>query len=209
VVAGKTHNPTILNPDFLTLQRIVPEDWKVAQTITTPPFSMVRYENGISLVVEMEKLQVVDLATDREPGSSHALKVASEYVKTLPHVHYTALGINFQSVTEVPQPETALKERFLKEGAWDSPAHRVSAAGVRLIYPLPSGQIALSFDAGTAQGEETDGEATRTVIITNGNFHRECEGYPSNGQVLDHLDHVVEDWSVYQTLLHHALSEEK
>lgn len=209
VVAGKAHNPTILNPDFLRIREIVPEDWKVAQTVTTPPFAMVRYENGLSFIVETEKLQVVDLGTAGAPEKSHAPRIAGEYVSTLPHVRYTAVGINFQSVSEVPQPETALKQRFLKEGPWDRPSHPVSAAGTRLIYPLPAGRIVLSFDAGTAEDEDAEGEKTKPVVIANANFHRECHDYPSDAQVVEHLAHAVDDWRTYQTLLHDALWEEK
>jgi hypothetical protein len=209
VVAGKAHNPTILNPDFLTLREIVPRDWRVAQTVTTPPFSMVRYENGLSLVVEMEKLQVVDLGMGGDPERSRAPEIAGQYVKTLPHVRYTAVGVNFQSVMEVSEPESALKTRFLKEGPWDTSSHRVNAAGIRLVYPLTSGRIVLSFDAGLDKDEGAKSEETKSVIIANANFHRECQGYPSDNQVLEHLAHIAKDWSTYQSLLRDALSEEE
>ena len=207
VVVGKAHNPTILNPDFLALQRIVPEDWKVVQTITTPPLSMVRYENGISITVESEKLQLVDLGAGENPVQSEASVIASHYVRTLPHVRYTAVGTNFQSVAETSSPEIALKNRFLKSGPWDSDAHPVEAVGIRLVYPFSSGRLVLSFDAGEAKGEDAEAGEAKRVIITNANFHRECEGYPSDHQVLEHLGHVADDWSMYQTLLSDALKE--
>ena len=48
VVVGQAHNPTILNPDFLAAEGIVPKswNWSVSETITTPPLAMVRYSNG-------------------------------------------------------------------------------------------------------------------------------------------------------------------
>lgn len=68
VVPGRSHNPTLLNPDFLQRQDIVSADcsWTVAETVTTPLFAMVRYDNGVTVQVESEKLSVVDL----EPGNS-------------------------------------------------------------------------------------------------------------------------------------------
>ena len=53
VVVGKAHNPTILNPDFLAVNGIVASDWgwEVAETITTPPFAVVRYTCGVSVTI--------------------------------------------------------------------------------------------------------------------------------------------------------------
>jgi len=126
VVAGEVHNPTILNPDFLAIREIVPREWgwEVAgPAITTPPFAIVRYTNGVSITVEHNKLQVADLSVDDDPTGSKATEVARRYVNTLPHVRYTAVGINFHSVAEVPDPATSLKTRFLKSGPWDNPSH--------------------------------------------------------------------------------------
>ena len=53
VVTAQFHNPSILNPDFLVSRQIVPEGWAVAETLTTPPVSVVKYENGISQVHQL------------------------------------------------------------------------------------------------------------------------------------------------------------
>ena len=59
VVRGESHNPTVLNPDFLAIQGIIPHawGWKVQQkVITTPMVAMVEYANGVSLQVQPETL---------------------------------------------------------------------------------------------------------------------------------------------------------
>ena len=63
VVLGQFHNPTILNPNFLETEGIVPKswDWKVSKNITTPPLAVVTYTNGVTITVEPNKLQVTDL----------------------------------------------------------------------------------------------------------------------------------------------------
>src|SRR5713101_6330983 len=70
VIVGGDHNPTILNPDFLTIREIVPKEWgwEVADpAITTPPFAIVRYTNGTSITVERNKLQVADSSASNDP----------------------------------------------------------------------------------------------------------------------------------------------
>ena len=74
-------------------------------------------------------------------------EIASRYVATLPHVRYTAVGNNFQSVIRHPSHENYLKKRFLKEGPW---IENLAAVGFRLIYPLESGKLTLAIDGGQA-----------------------------------------------------------
>ena len=215
VVVGKAHNPTILNPDFLALRNIVPAGWawKVAETITTPPVAIVRYDNGLAITVEPDKLQVTDPGiTDENPTRSRAAEITGAYVSTLPHVRYTAVGINFQSVVEMESAEKYLKDRFLRPGPWVSPGHPVSAAGFRLLYSLEGGgRLTLSLDAGQVERTDQEEEEKRKVhaVIANANFHRECQSCPSDEEVVDHLKNVPADWNMHRSLLSELLSTEE
>ncbi len=208
VVVGKIHNPSILNPDFLSVNGIVPNDWgwEVAETVTTPPFAVVRYANGVAVTVEFNKLQVTDVDVRDDPTTSKAAEIATNYVHTLPHVRYTAAGLNFQTVVAVESPETYLKERFVKAGPWNTEKRQLSAAGLRLVYALGNeGRVTLSLDAGEAQNS---GDKTKKkVVIANANFHRDCGEHPDHEQVAKHLTNVANDWSMYRELLTEAITE--
>ena len=52
VVTAEFHNPSILNPDFLASRKIVPENWEVKETMTSPVLSFTAYENGIRWTVD-------------------------------------------------------------------------------------------------------------------------------------------------------------
>lgn len=211
VVVGGDHNPTILNPDFLAIREIVPKEWEweVADpAITTPPFAIVRYTNGTSITVERNKLQVADSSVGNDPMDSKVPEIARRYVNTLPHVRYTAVGINFHSIVEVPDPETFLKGRFLKLGPWDGPAHPLAAVGLRLVYPISGGRIVFSLDAGEAEHTDEDRREKRPVIIADANFHRECATYPADKEVAAHVTQAGADWALCRSLLHDALETE-
>ena len=207
VVVGKAHNPSLLNPDFLAVNEIVPPGWgwDVAETITTPPFAVVRYTNGIAVTVEFGKLQVTDVNVGDDPTTSKAAEIATNYVHALPHVRYTAAGINVQSIVVVDSPETYLKERFVKAGPWNTEKRRLSAVGLRLVYALgDEGRVTLSLDAGEAQSP--DDKAKKKVLIANANFHRDCKEHPAHEQVARHLTNVANDWSMYRELLTEAIT---
>lgn len=208
VVVGKAHNPTILNPDFLVANDIVPKawGWEVAETVTTPPLGVVRYTNGVAVTVEFGKLQVTDIDVGDDPTASKAAEIATRYVHTLPHVRYTAVGINFQSVVAVDSPEAYLRERFVAAGPWNSKKWPLSAAGLRLVYDLGNeGRVTLSLDAGETQSSAD--KERKKVVIANANFHRDCGEHPDREHVARHLKHVADDWAMYRELLTEAITE--
>lgn len=209
VVAGKNHNPSILNPDFLTINKIVPEEWgwePAGPPITTPPLSTVKYANGVSLTVELGKFQVVDAGPDSVPEKSKIAQIACKYVAVLPHVRYKAVGTNFQCTVDTVNPQDYMKSRFLKTGPWDTPENALRDVGIKLVYPLTGGQLAVALDA----GERKDGSSDikQDVIIANVNFHRECRAYPATEEIARHLDNVAGDWSRLRELVRDALGTE-
>lgn len=209
VVVGDDHNPTILNPDFLSKEGIVPNAWKweVKDTFTTPAFAMVQYINGVGITVEPNKLQVTDPNMVDGPGTSKVTAIISAYVQTLRHVRYTAVGNNFQSVIQVESPNKYLKTRFLKEGPWNTSARTLDALGVRLIYPLEKGRLTLSIDAGDAK--LPDYKDKKLVIIVNANFNRTGNTQPAYEQVTKFLIKTMEDWATYKKLLTSILGGEE
>ena len=55
VIVAENHNPTILNPDFLKFNDIVPKEWDMGQPpLCTPPISQVEYKNGIKIIHRTE-----------------------------------------------------------------------------------------------------------------------------------------------------------
>lgn len=199
VVVGDAHNPTILNPDFLASQRIVPKSWgwEVAETITTPPLAMVRYENGVNVTVEQNKIQVSGSNVEDEQDRSKITEIAAAYVEILPHVRYTAVGNNFQGLISKPNPGDYLKERFLKTGEWTKSPSDLDAVGMRLSYPLvPVGRLVLAIDAAEAKLPANDDR--QEVVVCNANFSRECGDHPASDKAVEHLNLAVRDWSTYE-----------
>ena len=96
VVLASQHNPSILHPSFLQSQGIVPNDWETLEPpICTPVFASVKYQNGIVFTVEQNKFQVIDNQTKDNFDKSLMPELVIRYCEHLPHVHYNAVGINF------------------------------------------------------------------------------------------------------------------
>ena len=212
VVLATDHNPTILNPDFLRLQEIVPADWGwdlASPPITTPPFATVPYESGVSISVESNKLQVADNKVT-EPSESKIVAMVKRYVEVVPHVRYTAVGINFRFAIELDDADAYLKAQFLKDGAWDSEENPMKSVGLKFVYPVTTGRLVLSIDSGIVETVVDERVHQKPVIIANANFHRDLDTtkLPTSEQVPNYLDEAPGDWDRFSRLVSDMLPNE-
>ncbi len=113
VVTAEFHNPSILNQDFLVAEGIVPKDWEVVETITTPPLSIVRFSNNIQWTVIQESLIVAEECESTFRDGYRVHNLARVYLEKLPHVPYRSLGLNCVVSIAYDNPQQWLIERFL------------------------------------------------------------------------------------------------
>ena len=110
VVTARSHNPSILNPDFLKIRGIVPDNWQVSETITSPAASVVRYTNGVNWEMDQSRLQVSEIVGPEFKDVYNIHQPVKSYLNTLPHCPYQNLGLNFQIA--IPKPQVDLLEQF-------------------------------------------------------------------------------------------------
>ena len=122
VILGEYHNPSIINPDFVVSNNIIPKSWKIVETITTPGLSVLRYANGIQVIVDPSRLTILEERNEQflEHNSSDIHSVAAKYVNKLPHIPYRSLGLNCLVSMTRDDSKRWLTERFLKSYPWAS-----------------------------------------------------------------------------------------
>ncbi len=173
VVLAEAHNPSILHPAFLVSEGIVPADWEPADPpICTPLVSVAKYANGITFTIDSNRLVVTEERPAGNPTESQVWDRAIAYAEKLPHVRYTALGLNFNGFCLRQAPEQFLIERFLKAGPWDNQARPMKALGARFVYHVDDAVLRLGIDGGHVQWEDKPEPA----VIVNANFHSKLPG---------------------------------
>ena len=210
VIIASEHNPTILNPDFLKINKIVEDEWDwtvIGQPITTPAFSTVTYDSRVVINVEPMKLQITD-TSGANIHDNHICKIIAKYVNTLLHVKYNALGINFTNIIEFDSDDEAtsfLIERFLKDGNWNKDNTQLNNVGFKFSYNLDGGNITLSIDRGVRQNNP------KPIIICRANFHRDLDvdNVKSIKQIEDSLSNIDEDYKKFEELHAKIFEEEK
>ncbi len=122
VILAEQHNPSIINPDFVKYNKIIPEKWQITQTITTPGLSVLKYDNNVQLVVEPNSLNISQDQNEsfQKDANSEIYKIATQYVKALPHIPYSRLGLNCVVSMIRNNSQEWLTKRFLKTSSQDT-----------------------------------------------------------------------------------------
>ena len=191
VVTAEFHNPSILNPDFLVSRGIVPADWSVAETLTTPPVSVVKYTNGIAWTVDQSRLTVTEKCGPafRDHYESHALLTA--YLDKLPHVPYRGLGLNCEVSALQDDPKRWLVERFAVDWLRDEPQVR----GMRPAFAL------------TAEDAECNIAFTEATRDGSPCVAAECNLHHAELRDVDRLQAAITRWPERQRFIVSTLSK--
>ena len=165
VVTAQSHNPSILNPDFLRALEIVPRDWEVAQTISTPAISLVSYENGVTWTVEPEKLEVREHCGPDFDTEYQCHELVTKYIDKLPYVPYRHLGLNCLVSCYQVEANRWLLDRFLVKQIRSLPDLHGLTPTFAFDMPVEDAVCNISLEAGTHSGKES--------IFAKCNIHHE------------------------------------
>jgi len=175
VLQAQSHNPTIINPDWLKKHGIVPESWVVDQPlIITPALAQIHFDSGVNIVLQAQKLIVTAAGNDSELQAK-AASVVQQYAETLPHIPFQGLGHNAKAGLEVPDSHKALLDLVGNSLDLDAPA---VSASVKATYNDINGAVRnVTIEAGEASRQASHEDEPRAVdvVLVDVNYHRACE----------------------------------
>lgn len=171
IVLAEFHNPSILNPDFLKINDIVPADWTPVETLTTPGFAHVRYSTNVSFQVDQGRLEITKQCEGSFQDDYAIHEIAAAYVEKLPHVRYTSVGFNWHMSLEKDEPGPWLTEHFVKKESLEKAGPKLLESSVKLTFELADAKCNLDVAAGMAK--IPDKKDTYPAVIINANFHHQ------------------------------------
>lgn len=205
VVVAQSNNPTILNPDFLRHNGIVSSDRALHDEqplFTTPMFSQVAFADGLVIQADPARITFAQTGGRLSCEEIDCPVVAKGYLKTIPHVPYTALGLNPKVVVRNP-PFTRLSNMLSAEGDRMTFGSCLPRFEIKATYQLPGRRLALTLqEVETGQGD---------ALICAGNIHRDVE--ETNQQmgvnsILSMLDCWREDLDEFSAVVNQVLQWE-
>jgi hypothetical protein len=205
IVAAQLNNPTILNPDFLRSNDIVPAEFKLLETTTSPLLSKVIYEiadkkesggkKNIAITVEPARVTFSENHNGKFPSDSFLPKIASIYIDVLKHVPYVSLGINWWIIVKQSDPATWLNGHFIKKDVLLPVDRTLSASAIRFEFKHKHAHCNLSLEPWiTPQGK---------ALAAIANFHHEPQKKPffAPGEIRP----LIEQWPDLQLKLREVL----
>jgi hypothetical protein len=172
IIEAKSHNPTILNPDFLKRHGMIDPDLEVREApICSEPFARVAFENGITITAQFDQISFSEEMESKSPELAEAPGIALAYVRLLEHVNYLAVRNSFNGVIRVPEPqaESFVMDRLIQSGAWKQLHEKPGRAMVRFVYPVEKGFFSLSVGSGST---EVTPEQEDWYVFFRGDFER-------------------------------------
>lgn len=122
VLVANSNNPSILNPDFLRYNEIVDASLQVQGTpITTPAFSQVTFEGGLSVKADPNRIIFEQVQDPLTTEGVMCPEIANRYLQKVPHVPYSAVGINPKGYRVSPAgAQERVSAALLDNGKWMS-----------------------------------------------------------------------------------------
>lgn len=196
VVVAQSHNPSIVNPDWLLRQGIVSENiGHVSEApLITPAFSRLRYEGGLEIVVEESKL-IVSVENPEEGLIKAANSIALSYVDILRHIPYKAVGLNIKCEFHVDDAPSSFFDHFFSNYIKEVLEITPPRSSCAFSLSRDDGSIAnIKFTPVVRRFESEDGGEIleRHVIAFEANVHYDIEAQGDVSAIEKCLESYVE-----------------
>jgi hypothetical protein len=167
VLTADAHNPTLLNPDFLIRNKIIPEEWNITETFTTPPFSVVTFEN-ITISMQQNRLEVRETINNFSAQNDTPIyNIAKNIVMLLKFVNYKSMGLNWNIYYPIEQESDSwVINKFLNSEIKDKSLDALSSCQITLRYDTTDSRLNLTLSPKEIDFDKLKGEC----INLNTNF---------------------------------------
>ena len=187
VTVADSNNPSILNPDFLREFVLPDESWALRDSpICTPVHARVTYSNGVSVQSDPKRVVFEQSGDALDSAGVAVAEMARRYVRAVPHVKYTAIGINPSLLLSHPESAGALQEHL--RGTL-FPPHGGMAPKVfpKAMYAWEDRQITVEvFEAVPSDNEDPS-------LLFRGNIHRAVRGTDRRARI-EHIEAIIQEF---------------
>jgi len=193
-LVAKDLNPAVLNPDFLKYTGIIPTDWELAnQPIYNNNLVQLVYKNGVGIIVQPNRLNVLEMIGGKAPAEIQLATVALQLIEKLSQIEYQAVGINPKAFVNFPSVEDAYNYicgKLLAPGSWQEFGGSKVNAALQLSYPLKRGTLNLAINQVNVQVGEQE---ITPAILFSGNLNYTLLGNTNTEKIQD-LRQVIGNW---------------
>ena len=162
----------------------------------------MKYSNGISLIVETEKLQIIQGLSGGQPENPVIVGIGEKFIHTLPHVNYRAVGLNWSGKIAVANaPEEWVRDKFIKRNS--KLEERLQSISLQLGLRLNGTRCNIQIVGASA--DKTSSAANE--VSCSANFHHDIGiEYPSEERVINAIHRWRERYDEFKEIVNEWLT---
>ena len=145
----------------------MPKDWTLENNIPpviTPAVSQITFKNGFKVMAELNRILFEQLTIPLKEEDIICAEIAKRYLRTIPHVPYTAIGINLHGyrIHQEQVPET-VSGLLIKKGGWMNFGETTPSFQVKAVYRYDDKTITLDIAENLIKRERCCGSSRNGV----------------------------------------------
>ncbi len=194
VVVAENQSPSILNPDFLKYNKIVPSDWELAMPpISIPQVSQVFFNNGVNIVAEVGKISFWE-SLDTDHLDFKVPEMTYKYIDAVPFLAYKAIGININAYVILDKEEDSqdiILDKLIAPGKWKVFQGESPNALVQFTYKFDNTNLIIALQKAAFQ--KTQNDLLIPIVNFTANFHRDLkDGTPDEKN--SQMKNIIQSW---------------
>ena len=113
-VYAEYHVPSMLTPEFLASNAIVPQYWGYGESLRRMHEAWVTYQNGVSIFLTAAELQIKDNRSAFPEAVPECFDVAQRYLAAMQLVDFQSFVVTLELKKPMEDPGLFLTNRFLR-----------------------------------------------------------------------------------------------
>ncbi|MYD60044.1 MAG: hypothetical protein F4W91_03290 [Gemmatimonadetes bacterium] len=192
VLVAQSNNPSIINPDFLRHNEIVNADLALqGDPITSPLFSQVTFERGIVVNALPDRVSFQQTGDSLASGDILCPEIAKRYVEKVPHVPYSAIGVNPKGYRYLFDEVKEKVSNILIKSAELSFRDVTPEVHLKTIYQYDTRKIVLDIAEATMK---KNNESEIPIILFQANIHRDLPSTMEQQNRIKTISDILTSW---------------
>ena len=192
VLVAQSNNPSIINPDFLRHNEIVNADLSLqGNPISSPLFSQVKFERGIIVQALPDRVTFLQTGDSLAPEDILCPEIAKRYMEKVPHVPYSAIGINPKGYRYLSAEVQEKVSNILIKSADMSFKDVTPEVHLKTIYQYDTKKIVLDI-AETTKKKNDDPEIP--IMLFQANIHRDILSTMDQQDRIKKISEILTSW---------------
>ena len=185
VILAQSHNPSILNADFLRHNGIVGEQWQPHEDcLTSLMWSRVAFNGGLAVQADPIRVAFEQSGDALAADALVCASAAKGYLKTVPHVRYIAIGMNSKCISRDLSLHR-VSDVLRSSGSWTTFKSVDPSFELKAIYEMGDKRVTLNVEESSHQSEP--------ITIFRANIHRDIDE-PNQQMRLNSMLSALDSW---------------